>query len=302
MQRTFRQTKKHLSALAIALLIVSGSPGVATAAISPADNPVSGSSGIEGTIPGPPPSQAATIGTPGNGQTFTTTPITVAGLCPKGLLVKVFSNNIFVGSVQCVSGSFSLQTDLFSGRNDLVARVYDALGQSGPDSNIVTVTFNDAQFARYGTRVSLTSVYAKLGADPGQEMDWPVTLSGGVAPYAVSIDWGDGSGEDLMSRQAPGDFTMKHTYTNAGVYKVVVKATDKNSTAAFLQLVGVGNGQIASSNNGNTSGNTIITKTNVVWWPALVFLPLMAITFWLGRRHELFSIRRQLEKSRNELQ
>ncbi|HVS58182.1 MAG TPA: hypothetical protein VHD60_00380 [Candidatus Saccharimonadales bacterium] len=294
---------KLFSALAVTVLLIFAAPATAMADVLNPTNPTSTSNGIEGTIPGPAPTQAASIGTPANGQTFTNIPITVSGLCPKGLLVKVFSNNIFVGSAQCTSGSFSVQADLFSGRNDLVARVYDALDQSGPDSNVVTVTFNDAQFLQYGTRVSLTSAYAKRGADPGKELDWPITLSGGVGPYALSADWGDGSGTELLSATSTGTITIKHTYTNAGVYKVVVKATDKNGTTAFLQLVGIGNGQASGAASGSSGGGTVVTtKTNVLWWPALVMLPVTILAFWLGGRHELFSIRRQLDKSRSEIQ
>src|SRR5665213_999026 len=159
----------------------------------------SGSIGIQGTIPSPPPARGATIVVPSNGDVFTNVPITVSGLCPTGLLVKIFDNNVFVGSTVCVNGSYSLQIDLFSGRNDLVARVYDALDQAGPDSNTVTVTFNDAQFLQFGTHVSLTSDFAERGAPPGQKLDWPVILSGGTAPYAVSVDWGDGTATDLLS-------------------------------------------------------------------------------------------------------
>lgn len=94
--------------------------------------PASGSVGLEGTISSPPPTRAATITTPVNGRAFDTTPITVNGLCPQGVMVKLFSNNIFVGSVRCTNGSYSLQIDLFSGQNDLIARVFDDLDQAGP--------------------------------------------------------------------------------------------------------------------------------------------------------------------------
>src|ERR1039458_1665129 len=104
--------------------------------------PGSGSIGLQGTISTAPPTRGATIAIPSNGAVFTAVPITVSGLCPSNLLVKIFSNNIFVGSTVCSNGSYSLQVDLFGGRNGLVARVYDSLGQAGPDSNTVTVTFN----------------------------------------------------------------------------------------------------------------------------------------------------------------
>ncbi len=86
-------------------------------------NPQSNSLGIEGSVQGPAPTVAATIGVPTNGQVFTSTPITVSGLCPNGLLIKIFSNNVFVGAVECSSGSYSLKVDLFSGTNSLLREI-----------------------------------------------------------------------------------------------------------------------------------------------------------------------------------
>lgn len=261
------------------------------------DESKSGSVGLEGKISAPAPTRGATIAVPGNGAVFTSVPITVSGICPNGLLVKIFDNNVFVGSTTCAGGSYSIQINLFSGRNDLVARVYDALDQAGPDSNLVSVTFNDGQFAIYGTHVALTSVYAQRGAPPGEELVWPVILSGGIPPYAVSVDWGDGSPTDLISLTAAGTINLKHIYKTAGLYKVIVKATDKNGGTAFLQLVAQATGAGQNVSKGG-SANSLV-KVQVLWWPALAMLPLIFAAFWIGRRHELYSLRKQLEKNRD---
>ena len=299
LKRAFRKGNAFVIVMAVVLFNLP----LQTYAAGSSQNPQSGSVGLEGTIGAPAPTQAATIITPTSGQTFTNTPITVSGLCQTGLLVKVFSNNVFVGSVQCVGGSYSLQVDLFSGQNDLVVRVYDALDQAGPDSNLVSITFNDAQFTHFGAHVSLSSIYAKLGADPAQELDWPVILSGGVGPYAISTDWGDGQAPTLQSVAFTGTITLKHTYASAGVYKVTVRATDTNGTTAFLQLVGVANGKVSQgvSGSGTSGGVTVIYKTTIEWWPAWFLLPFIVLAFWLGRRQELYSIRKSIEQSRNDL-
>ncbi len=119
------------------VLLVFGVSNTVFAAAPPAPNPQSGAVGVQGQIGGAPPSQAPTISVPTNGQRFSNTPITVSGICTKGLLVEIFNNGVFAGSVFCNNGSFSLQIDLFDGQNDLIARVYDALNQASPDSTTV---------------------------------------------------------------------------------------------------------------------------------------------------------------------
>lgn len=269
-------------------------------AIKPAPGPASGSVGLEGRISAPPPKQGATISSPGNGASFSAVPITVTGLCPTGLLVKLFSNNVFVGSVVCANGSYTLQINLFGGQNELVARVFDALDQPGPDSNIVNVTYVDAQFIQFGSSVNLSSDFARKGADPGQVLEWPIILTGGSGPYAISVDWGDGSPPDLITQTFAGTFKIKHTYKAAGVYKIIIKATDSNGSTAFLQLVGVANGKVNNSGASSGSGsNTSTTRIKIIWWPMLLLLPLIPLAFWAGQKNELFAIRKQLEKTRD---
>jgi hypothetical protein len=258
----------------------------------------SDSAGIEGTIPADPPANAATISLPRNGQNFTSLPITVSGICQKGLLVEIFDNNVFVGSTLCGSGSYSIQVDLFNGQNDLVARVYDSLNQAGPDSSTTTVFFNSA-LASAGTRPTLTTSYARRGADPDSLLSWPIVLSGGSGPYAISIDWGDQTPLDLVSRQNSGTFNIEHNYSHSGVYNITVKATDVNGAAAFLQVVGIANGQIQQSgsiskNTGN-SGSATPQKV-VLWWPLAISLVVSLVAFWLGKRHQLETIRTRLRR------
>jgi hypothetical protein len=265
----------------------------------------SGSIGVEGTISSPPPTQGATISLPSNGQSFTAIPVTVSGICPNGLLVKVFKNNVFAGAVQCNNGSYSMVIDLFPGTNELVARVYDALDQPGPDSNTVTVNFVDNRQGA-ASRVTLTSNFAKRGAFPGQELSWPIILSGGIGPYAISVDWGDGSAPDLISQEFPGTINVKHVYDSPGIYNIIVKATDKNGNTAYLQLVGVANGPLGQDNASGSAGNngqggengnsSAAPTTKILWQPAAITLPFVLSTFWLGKKYELRMIRRKIEK------
>lgn len=263
------------------------------------ENPQSGSVGIQGKISSPPPTTSATISLPRDGQAFTALPVDVSGICPKGLLVKLFKNNVFAGSLQCDSGSFSIKIDLFTGTNELVARVYDTLDQQGPDSNKVTVSFNDNKQGA-SSRVSLTSNFAKRGANPEQTLSYPIILSGGTGPYAISVDWGDGKTPDLKSVESVGTFTVEHKYDSPGVYNILIKATDKDGNSAFLQLVGVANGALsqdsgASSASKNDPKNPI-TKTRIIWQPAAASILLIIASFWLGKRSELSTLKRKIER------
>ena len=255
----------------------------------------SGAVGVEGTITKNAPTQAPTISTPKNGATFTSLPITVAGLCQSDLLVEIFKNNVFAGSVQCASGSYSLQIDLFSGRNDFVARQYDALNQPSPDSNTVTVYFNDT-LASTGPRISLTSEFAKRGAEPGDTLNWPISISGGTPPYAISVDWGDKSVPDLISQPVAGNITLKHSYSQSGVYNVIIKVTDANGAAAFLQVVGIGNGPILQTKAGAQPGATRVSINLPLIIMLTVSFPLLAFSFLLGKKHQLQTIRSRLRR------
>lgn len=256
----------------------------------------SGSIGLEGRISAPPPATPATITVPGNGATFTQNPVTVSGLCPGDVLVKIFKNNVFAGSTQCVNGSYSLQIDLFIGSNDLVARVYDALDQAGPDSNIVSVTYRNPLATATSLPV-LSSNYAKRGANPGQKLIWPIILTGGTGPYAISVDWGDGKPASLQSLAFAGTFNIEHTYDNPGAYSIVIKATDKDGNTAFLQLMGVANGPLSQENSqGQGGAGVAAAPPRILWQPAAILIPFLISTFWLGKRYELHVIKKKIER------
>ena len=260
--------------------------------------PSGGSFGIESKLSGPAPTVGATITAPSNGQNFTEQPITVAGSCPKDLLVKLLVNDVFAGSQYCVDGTFNLQVSLFSGQNDIKALVYDNLDQEGPESNVVSVNFNNANFVAFGTLITLTSNFARRAAAPGATLTWPLQLSGGTGPYAFSINWGDGTQPQLMSQAVAGAVNISHVYKNSGVYQIVVKVTDANGVSAFLQLTAVATGQptagVTVDDNSNSASST--TKVKILLIPTIVALLIAIPAFWLGKRYELSELRKQIER------
>lgn len=262
----------------------------------PTPEPKAGSYGLEATKKQAPPNTSATISTPGSGASYSESPITVSGLCTTGLLVEVYDNDAMVGAIDCKSGSFSLQVSLFTGQNDLTTYQYDDLGQSGPQGNTITVTYNNANFSAFGQLITLTSNYGRRAADPGSTLSWPLLLSGGAGPYAFSIDWGDGSKPDLKSQALAGEVDISHVYNQSGIYHVTVKVTDTNGVSAFLQLVAIANGKPAATSGGGSTNGTSTVSVKVVWWPAAVCMVLLPLAFWTGRRSELVSLHKKLEK------
>lgn len=269
----------------------------------PMPDPKPGSYGLEATKKQAPPTQGATITTPGGGST-STSPVTVSGICPTGLLVQVYNNGVMVGAVMCAGGSFSLQVSLFAGTNELSAIVYDDLGQAGPVSNIVSLTYNATNFTAFGSLVTLTSSYGRRSAPAGDVLTWPLQLTGGSGPYAFSIDWGDGSKPELKSQALAGVVNIAHTYKKAGIYTVNITVTDVNGVSAFLQLVAVSSGQVDGSQQQQAKDQPrvqTVEKPTIMWVPTALGLALLLPSYWLGRRSQMVSIRHKMLKERDNV-
>ena len=264
----------------------------------PIPEPVPGSYGLAATKTQEAPTVAATITTPGNGASFSSSPITVSGICTTGLLVQIYNNGVMVGSAMCTGNSFSLQVSLFAGTNELTAIMYDDLEQGGPTSNIVTVNYTDSNIGAFGQMITLTSSYGRRSAPSGSELTWPLQLTGGTGPYAFSIDWGDGSTAELKSQSLAGLVNIAHTYKKAGIYQLNVRVTDANGVSAFLQLTAVSSGKVDAAAGGSTD-TSAATKIEVLWIPALIAFILLLPTFWLGRRSMLVSIHNKMLKERD---
>ena len=270
-------------------------------AAPPAVNPQSGSVGLTGTVKGPPPSQAAVITSPRNGQHTSTIPITVSGTCTTGTFVIVTKNDVFGGATPCENGTFSLPVDLFDGLNKLIAKVTDALGQAGPDSTPVEVFYDAPSFnvpggQAIGRQLFLQTNTPVVGVSPDVNLSRSVTIVGGVGPYAVSWDWGDGQ-TSLVSQATEGGTSASHAYKRPGNYRVIVRVTDSTGNAAFLQLVTVVNGPADAYGATNGSGKGSLPGTLVAAWPLVVLAALMVLFFWLGEKREAWKIRRQQSRS-----
>lgn len=265
--------------------------GFTTTAISP--GPESSSIGLTGTVPADPPTTAAVILSPNNQQRFSETPITFSGTCPETTLVEIFKNDIFAGSTPCTTeGTFSLDVDLLIGENEIIARVYDALNQPGPDSNAITV-FYDAvplqadplmSFDFGGPQLLLNTDAVFRGVFPEEELAVPLDIIGGTPPFAVNIEWGDSTNK-VISRDSNAPFRASHTYTRPGTYQVTLQASDASGRVAFLTVASIVNGQPALTTQAAPTPSNTVNKL-LLLWPLYTSMIAVVISFWLGERRE----------------
>jgi hypothetical protein len=150
------------------------------------------------------------------------------------------------------------------------------------------------------------------GVYTGQPTDWQLAIEGGSAPYAISVDWGDGT-TSVESRREAGAFALRHKYKKAGKYRGTYTATftasDADGNKTYLQLVTVVNDPpagVAVGSTGNESSGfglggspAYLQKILRYVWPGYGIVLLMLFSFWLGERRELRYLRPQLKKNRH---
>jgi hypothetical protein len=283
-------------ALFVLLLVVGFALTVCSVAAStPYNGPESGSVGLSGVMPGKPPQNAPVIKAPTDGQVVSTSPVTVSGTCDKGTLVEVFKNDIFAGSGPCKDDStFSFDVDLLIGKNKLIARLYNALNEPGPDSVAANVNYNVsppqaaslAPLNFSGAQLLLNTDAVYRGTFPEQNMTVPIDIIGGAAPYAVNVQWGDASNK-IVPRDNNLTFNLTHAYSKPGTYQITLQATDSEDRVAFLTVAAIVNGQpSAAAALGGAAGGKAASSKLLVLWPLYTTAAAMVFSFWYGERRE----------------
>jgi hypothetical protein len=284
--------------LGLCLLVVGLALTVYTAAAS-SPQPEAGSVGLTGTVPGKAPTVAAVIKSPSSGQHFSTSPIAFSGSCPASTLVEIFKNDIFAGSTVCSeTGTFSLDIDLLIGSNVLVARVYDALNQPGPDSSSITVSYDALPpqagslipFDFGGEQLLLNTDAVFRGVFPEQELSIPIDILGGTAPYAVNIQWGD-SNNKVVPRHDNTPFKVGHTYSKPGTYQITIQASDTKGRVAFLTVASIVNGTPTTA--AASVAPTLEVNKLLLLWPLYAGALATVISFWLGEKREKYILKKR---------
>jgi hypothetical protein len=117
--------------------------------------------------------------------------------------------------------------------------------------------------------------------DPNVDYTVGVLVWGGSAPYALNIDWGDGSQNTLRSLSAAGYYTFGFRYASPGVDTLKFRLTDSVDKTSYVQTAVRVNG-VPQTFFGGISQT--IMETSWFETPVPLYLLAVAITlgFWAG--------------------
>lgn len=300
--------RQHTAYPALAMIVLC--VGVLIGGLSHIANAESGadSFAVNASLPGPPPATPATITSPVQGKHFRAAPITVSGTCPLETYIELIRNGLTGGVALCDgSGRYSIRTDLFSGTNVLQAQAYSQTNLPGPVSAPITVFYDDPVIVRLGPLI-IKSSFRYTSHYIGDAASYQLSIEGGRGPYAINVDWGDGS-QQIISIPSSGAFSLSHSYQKASVYHgsfpIIITAVDALGNKTSLELLAIVSSRPAQpsgiSGFGSTSGDSGLSLHNLLnyIWPTYGVTVLMLASFWLGERQEVKILRHKPGRTRH---
>jgi len=220
---------------------------------------------LSAKISGPIPTVAAVITSPTDGTKTSNSNLAVKGTCqdmspPTIIIIYIDDNN--AGSTVCqAGGTFYINVTLAAGTHTLIAKTSNSTDDLGPDSSPIHVTYkpkappSSSSNANTGSttgssgnctpkdvvRINSTTNYLEYGRLLAA--NWEFSISGGCAPYRVTIDWGDGLTDTITVRDNEL-LTARHGYAELKPYYQVSlsvisadKQTAKFSTVAVTPYI-----------------------------------------------------------------
>lgn len=272
---------------------------------------IGASSTVSMQITHPPLSEPAIITNPLDQARYTSPDISVKGTCPTNSYVKLYKNDLFNGSAQCLANTFEFTVTLGKNVNTLRVQAYNFSDEAGPVSSSITVfyaaltpsaapntavprpSFSPANTSDSPLRIIADYTYSVHKSEHPIQLN--LALTGGAAPYAVAIDWNDGKITPI-ARQDTSAFTTDHVYAKKPrihTYVIKIAVSDLHGNTDYIQLMTVVDGEEVVSKSGSTSQT--LTPTNTVdrlqsllkyIWPVYIIVVLMVLCFYLGEREE----------------
>jgi len=128
----------------------------------------------------------------------------------------------------------------------------------------------------------LSTDYELRGLKKNQPFTWKLSVVGGMAPYKISVDWGDGD-KDEEVLVSTGTIDLEHTYAQSGNHTITIIGSDSKDRKTYLQLVGIVDGPTETV---AVPGTTEIRNGPDYWMITSITLYgiLFLMTLWLWRR------------------
>lgn len=302
---------------------------------------VAASFSVTAVVSAPALTSGAYIDYPSDGQTITTSPIVVQGTCPDNSYINLYDNSLFAGVAWCSpDNTFSITTDLYSGQNSLQAQDFNVTDQAGPSTPVVTVNYvepttssgsetsspstpatgsgsnasspksSSSSSTNTAPTLLISAAYHYQTFTTQSAFTWSLSLKGGIPPYVIVVNWGDGTSTTYRYKTDP-DFNIRHTYAKPGYYVIIVKATDSSGYSRIIQLAalimkpgspgiflpggitGSGCSKLScTSQQSNSFINLLHHIKTWIWitWSSYAVVLLMLISFWLGQREEDYQL------------
>jgi hypothetical protein len=267
----------------------------------------------------------ASIDSPTEGSHFSSIPIEVSGTCTtNAAYVEIFRNGQMSGTAVCdIDQKYNLAIDLFPGQNKLEAHVFNMTDDEGPVSLPVNVFYDVPQLppttstGKPGSKPTtsrpsapslvVSTEFVYKGYRLNDLVTWPISISGGRAPYTINVDWGDGS-YSSYSRSGQGAFEITHQYTrlpsSGKTFTIKVSSTDAGGDRAYIQFFVVIVSKLIPPPAANIFSKSPPSISGHSWlwfaWPAYLLLFIMVLSYWLGEREELIMLKKrgQLKRRR----
>lgn len=265
----------------------------------------------------------AQITSPSDGQTFTSLPVIITGTCPPNSYVILTDNGQESGVSWCTNNTFEIQTGLYAGLNTLNSQDYNITDNPGPTTPNITLTYNppanqtqsntsssssrqksgsgssnsNGTVSSTVTPLIITTNFTFQAVATNQTFSTSLNVDGGVPPYQLSIDWGDGTSQTITLSNDPS-FTINHIYHSHGYYPITTKVVDSIGnkqylqTAAFIKLPGAASflTSPATPKPPQISLFSRFLRSTKGWllviWPSYLVVLLMVFCFWLGEKEQ----------------
>lgn len=140
------------------------------------------------------------------------------------LVVVLLRNNEIIGSGNCLpNGTFRVFVGLVLGTNVIYAKYVTITGETGQLGVPITFTYAPKQSYNQATTATEEPIastteglellfdYDFVTYDDTAKTAVSYTIRGGVAPYTVSVSWGDGT-QTTQKKQSAGTFSVAHQY------------------------------------------------------------------------------------------